>query len=58
MTRRSHGRDWLGTLFAALLVLGVSALVLSSLAIRAYAPCSWFDLVPAKDTPARCLMEH
>ncbi|MFE9525195.1 hypothetical protein [Streptomyces sp. NPDC006631] len=38
--------------------LALAVFVIGALWIRAEAPCSWFGLTPAKDVPARCLMNR
>jgi hypothetical protein len=44
--------------FKVLVGIVLAALLAGGLVLRAEAPCSWFNLVPAKDVPARCLMDR
>jgi hypothetical protein len=45
-------------LFGTLAAMVVIALVIGSLLIWTKAPCGLWTYSPARDTPARCLMEH
>lgn len=54
MQRKTQDRiDRIVVAVIAILILG---LVLGlTLFVRAKAPCSWLNLLPAKDVPGRCL---
>ncbi len=51
-------RGFFDYVFGAALLITLIAFLTFGFWVRADAPCSWFDLAPVKDVPARCLMHR